>query len=95
MKKKLKYLRYFSGLFIVVYCIVFALVLSTVFENRPQYNEYKFEYDMALQVIKHLKLILDTYFEITFIQVMMYFVRIKNMKRKEQYIKNRSSKQIN
>lgn len=93
MKKKLKYLRYFSGIFIVVYCILFAFVLSTVFEYRAQYNENKFAYDMTLQVIKHSKLILDTYFEITFIRVMMYFIRIKNMKRKENYIKNRSSKQ--
>lgn len=83
MKKKLKYLRYFSGLFIVAYCIGFAIVLSTVFENTTQYNQYKFEYDMTLWIIKHSKLILDTYFEITFIRVMMYFIRIKNMKRKE------------
>jgi hypothetical protein len=42
MKMKLKYLRYFSGLFIVVYCIVFAFVLYTVNEYRARCNEYKF-----------------------------------------------------
>ena len=76
------YLRWFSGAFIVAYCIGFAFVLSTVFEQREQYYLHKWEYDTTLVVIKHSKLVLDTYFEITFIRVMMYFIRIKNMKRK-------------
>ena len=37
-KKRMMYLKWFSGAFIVVYCIIFAIILSTVFENRNQYN---------------------------------------------------------
>jgi hypothetical protein len=40
----------------------------------------------------HLKFIMDAYFEYTFSTVFIYFVRVKNMKRKERYIKKRHSK---
>ena len=33
-KTRLTYLKCFSGMLIVIYCIIFAIVLSTVFEKR-------------------------------------------------------------
>jgi hypothetical protein len=32
----------------------------------------------------HLKFIMDAYFEYTFLTVFIYFIRVKNMKRKER-----------
>jgi len=75
----------------ILYCIIFTVILSSVYENRANYNTYKLYYDLAFAFIKHLKLILDTYFEIQFIRVLYFFIRIKNIKRKEKYMRLRLS----
>ena len=72
----------------ILYCIIFTVILSTVYDNRANYNTYKLYYDLTFAFIKHLKLILDTYFEIQFIRVLYFFIRIKNIKRKEKYMSN-------
>ncbi len=82
-------MKYFSGIFIIIYCILLAFFFAAVYENNGElYYKNKTEYDLFMIIIKHSKLILDTYFEITFISMLMFFIRIKKMKKEEHYARN-------
>jgi hypothetical protein len=81
-KKRLRLIKYLSGIFIVGYCMAFAYTLSVIYHPDSNYNEYKAYYDALLAFIKHSKLILDTYFEYMFIKLLAFFFRFKLQKRR-------------
>ena len=91
-KKSYAYLRFLSGIFMIAYSIMFTVILTAVQQYREYYENNKFEYNAALLTIKHLKFMLDLYFEFSFARTMIYFVRMKNIKREEHFLKNRRSK---
>ena len=80
-KKRYAYLRYLSGIYMIVYSIIFTVILTTVQQHREYYDTNKFEYNAVFLTIDHLKFMLDLFFEFSFARSMLYFYRMKNIKR--------------
>ena len=80
-KKRYTYLRYLSGIYMIVYSIIFTVILTTVQQHREYYDTNKFEYNAVFLIINHLKFMLDLFFEFSFARSMLYFYRMKNIKR--------------
>ena len=80
-KKRYTYLRYLSGIYMIVYSIIFTVILTTVQQFREYYDTNKFEYNAVFLTIDHLKFMLDLFFEFSFARSMLYFYRMKNIKR--------------